>query len=139
MKYSLSKEFFVVLKISTVYIIAALIVALIIDNLFNIPKIQRKRKPFNIDNIQSVIQIKKEESYGKDWAYKFKLFISIFLQVIICVIAVFYLRKFVHTLSFINKHKLFISPNIYSGEIVIAFIFIGTQYNLLDKLVKLAT
>ena len=137
MKYSFAKEFLVVLEISAVYIVLSLIVALIIDNIFNIHKIS---KPLNIDDKASVLAItERAKSKHGQLGYKLKLFVTIFLQVIICVIAVFYLRKVVYTLPFVNRHLKYISPNIYSGEIVIAFIFIGTQYNLLDKLVQLAS
>jgi len=137
MNYNLGKEFFVVLEISSIYIILSLIIALIIDNLFNINKISI---PLNIDNKKNVNKLlNKTKHKNINFNYKLKLFLTIFLQVIICVIAIFYLRKFVNSLSFINIHKKYISPTIYSGEIVIAFIFIGTQYNLLNKLVQFAS
>ena len=137
MNYSLGKEFFVVLEISSIYIVLSLIIALIIDNLFNISKIS---VPLNIDNKKIVNKLlKKTKHKNTDFMYKFKLFTIIFFQVIVCVIAAFYLRKFVNSFSFINIHKKYISPTIYSGEIVIAFIFIGTQYNLLNKLVQFAS
>ena len=137
MKYNLGKEFFVVLKISSIYIVLSLIVALIIDNIFNMHIIS---SPMNIDNKNSIdLLIQKTKIKNNNARYKLKLFFTIFLQVIVCVISIFYLRKFVHTFSFVKKHKKFISPTIYSGEIAIAFIFIGTQYNLLNKLVQFAS
>lgn len=139
MGYSLGKEFLVVLEISAVYIILSLIVALIIDNIFNIHKIS---KPLNIDDKADVEEAKKKakaKSKNGPISYKLKLFLVIFFQVIICVIAIFYLRKFVYSLPFIKRHLKHIMPNVYDGEIVISFIFIGTQYNLLDKLVQLAS
>lgn len=137
MKYNLGKEFLVVLKISSIYIILSLIVALIIDNIFNIHKISN---PLNIDNKED-INILLEKTKGKRGKLKYKcmLFLTIFFQVIICIIAIFYLRKFVGSLNFVKIHEKYISPNIYSGEIAIAFIFIGTQYNLLNKLVQFAS
>lgn len=137
MNYSLGKEFLVVLKISSIYIILSLIVALIIDNIFNIHKINN---PLNIDNKEDVDKIlEKTRNKNGKLKYKCKLFLTIFSQVIICIIAIFYLRKFVGSLDFVKIHEKYISPNIYSGEIAIAFIFIGTQYNLLNKLVQFAS
>lgn len=137
MNYSLGKEFLVVLKISSIYIILSLIVALIIDNIFNIHKIS---DPLNIDNKEDVNMILKKTKHKRiKLKYKCKLFSTIFFQVIICIIAIFYLRKFVGSLDFVKIHEKYISPNIYSGEIAIAFIFIGTQYNLLNKLVQFAS
>ena len=60
------------------------------------------------------------------------LFVDVVLQIILCVIAVFYIRKIVRIFPFLlnSKYKI---PN-YNDEIVISFIFIASQQNLLKKI-----
>ena len=61
-----------------------------------------------------------------------KLFIDVILQIILCVIAVFYIKKIVRLFPFFLNKKYNVSE--YNDEIVISFVFIASQYNLLKKI-----
>jgi len=113
------QKFFELLKIiqfSILYIIFTIVLAHIIDVIFF--------NPYEDIKNQS----------------KFKLFWEITLQTIACVIAIYYIRKIVKAIPFIFQHKLDDDwESVYNGEIVVSFIFIGSQQNLLKKISHVVT
>lgn len=113
------KKFFELLKIiqlSVLYIIFTMVLAHFIDVIFF--------NPYEDIKNQS----------------KFKLFLEITLQTIACVIAIYYIRKIVKAIPFIFQYKLDDDwGTVYNGEIVISFIFIGSQQNLLKKISHVVT
>ena len=62
----------------------------------------------------------------------FKILFDIILQVILCVIAIFYIKKIVRIFPFFLNQKYHVSQ--YNEEIVISFVFIASQQNLLKKI-----
>lgn len=114
------------------------IIALIIDKFFFLIR-YKEVKNFSKKDIELQKKISSEKKKNNLFLYKLNLFFNIFFQVIICVIAIFYLRKLIQHLPFIKKHVKNITNSIFDGEIVISFIFIGTQYNLLDNLIDIAS
>ena len=118
-KKDIAVELYHTLIISIIYIIVTLIVAYFIDSFF------------------SFLFEKKLELEKK---HNIRILIEIMLQVIICVISIYFIRKFVKLIPLLLKWGHYNDMRyIYEGEIVIAFIFIGSQPKLLKKINYIVT
>lgn len=119
LKKDIAIELYHTLLISIIYIIVTLIVAYFIDSFFSFIF---------------------EKNLDLDKKHNIRILIEITIQVIICVIAIYIIRKFVKlipkSLKWGNYNEM---RYIYEGEIVIAFIFIGSQPKLLKKINYIVT
>ena len=119
LKKDIAIELYHTLLISIIYIIVTLIVAYFIDSFFSFIF---------------------EKNIDLDKKHNLRILIEITIQVIICVIAIYIIRKFVKiipkSLKWGNYNEM---RYIYEGEIVIAFVFIGSQPKLLKKINYIVT
>ena len=113
------REIGYILVISFVYIIITIVVAHLIDDFFaNIFERNEKLRTKN----------------------NFKIFYEVVFQVLTCVIAIYIIRKIVKLIPIILKWDKYNDMEyIYEGEIVISFIFIGSQPKLLQKINYIVT
>ena len=69
---------------------------------------------------------------------KLKILMIVFIQIIVNVICVYYIKKIVQTIPFIFNHPPYGNYNYnideFNGEMIFGFIFIGAQFNLLNKI-----
>ena len=102
------------IQYSILYIIFTLIFAYLIDQVF-------------FDKYE---EIEKES--------KLKILAIVFIQIIVNVLCVYYIKKIVQTFPFIFNHPPYgnYTYNIdeFNGEMIFGFIFIGAQFNLLNKI-----
>ena len=113
------REIGYILVISFVYIIITIVVAHLIDDFFA-----------NIFERNEKLETKNN----------FKIFYEVVFQVLTCVIAIYIIRKIVKLIPIILKWDKYNDMEyIYEGEIVISFIFIGSQPKLLQKINYIVT
>jgi hypothetical protein len=113
------KEIGYILFISFVYIIITIVIAHIIDDFF-------------VSIVERELKLKDKNN--------FRIFYEVVFQVLTCVFAIYLIRKIVKLIPIIFKWENYNDMGyIYEGEIVISFIFIGSQPKLLQKINYIVT